>query len=52
MGLKKDEINKAKNSSMTKDFKEMQQQGKMMEQLRTNKELKEDGKDPDPKQHE
>ncbi|WP_169891233.1 hypothetical protein [Litchfieldia alkalitelluris] len=42
---------KPKNSSMTRNEEEIKQHGKEMEQLKTNKEIKKDGKVPDPKQH-
>ncbi|WP_170843742.1 hypothetical protein [Mesobacillus persicus] len=39
-----------KNSSMANTVEEMKNLGKQMENLRTNKELKEDNKIPDPVQ--
>lgn len=52
MALKKDEKNQPKNSSMVNNEKEMEEHGKIMEQMKTNKEVKEkDGERPDPKQH-
>lgn len=38
------------NGSMVQNFKEMKENGKIMESMETNKELKEKGKQPDPKQ--
>ncbi|TMU88293.1 hypothetical protein FGG79_09400 [Bacillus sp. BHET2] len=40
-----------KNGSMANDMEEMEQLGKQMEKLRTNEELKEDKKQPDPVQY-
>ncbi|MCA1056578.1 hypothetical protein LCM10_16380 [Rossellomorea aquimaris] len=39
------------NGSMAHDFEEMEQLGKQMDRLRTNEELKEDDKQPDPVQY-
>ncbi|MGV3264292.1 hypothetical protein [Cytobacillus pseudoceanisediminis] len=53
--MKKKELDKnytPRNSSMTENIEEMENLGKQMENLRTNKELKEDyDKYPDPIQH-
>ncbi|MGM0864108.1 MAG: hypothetical protein ACQEWF_05405 [Bacillota bacterium] len=38
------------NGSMASDMEEMEQLGKQMDKLRTNEELKEDKKQPDPVQ--
>lgn len=38
------------NGTMVQDFKEMKENGKIMESMDTNKELREKGKQPDPKQ--
>jgi len=48
--LKKDldKNHKAKNSRMAENFEEVKELGKQMEHLRTNTELKEDNKVPDP----
>lgn len=46
------EKNKPNNSSMAKDMKEMKYQGRVMERMNTNDEVKDKGQDPDPKQHE
>jgi hypothetical protein len=42
----------AKNSRMVEDIEEMKKLGKQMEHLRTNTELKEDKKVPDPIQEQ
>lgn len=52
MGDKRMEKNKPNNSSMAKDMKEMKYQGRVMERMNTNEEVKDKGQDPDPKQHE
>lgn len=39
------------NGSMASDLKEMEELGKQMDKLRTNEELKEDEKQPDPVQY-
>ncbi|MBN8198898.1 hypothetical protein DFO70_107372 [Cytobacillus firmus] len=53
--MKKKELDKdytPRNSSMAENIEEMENLGKQMENLRTNKELKEDyDKYPDPIQH-
>jgi hypothetical protein len=53
--MKKKELDKnytPRNSSMAESIEEMENLGKQMENLRTNKELKEDyNKYPDPIQH-
>ena len=47
------EINpQEKNGSMASDYKEVKELGKQMEKHRTNEELKEQGKDPDPIQYD
>jgi hypothetical protein len=51
MSIKRNERGKPENSSMVKDEKEMKEQGKTMEHLATNKEVKQEGKRPDPVQH-
>ena len=38
------------NGTMVQNFEEMKKSGKIMESIETNKELKEKGKQPDPKQ--
>ncbi|MED3550661.1 hypothetical protein ACTHO0_24280 [Cytobacillus praedii] len=38
------------NGTMVQNFTEMKENGKIMESMDTNKELKEKGKQPDPKQ--
>ncbi len=43
---------RVENGQMAPDLKEMKNLGKQMENLRTNEELKGDGKSPDPIQHE
>ncbi|WP_199478313.1 hypothetical protein [Peribacillus saganii] len=48
--VKKDFV--PENSSMAKDLDEMKNLGKQMENLRTNAELKQWDKRPDPVQHE
>jgi hypothetical protein len=40
------------NSSMARNLEELDQLGKEMEHMKTNKELKESGKAPDPRQDE
>ncbi|MFD1017599.1 hypothetical protein [Thalassobacillus hwangdonensis] len=52
MGMKRDEKDKPKNSSMAKDMEEIKHQGKIMEHMNTNEEVKREGKKPDPKQHD
>lgn len=41
---------KPMNGTMVQNFKEMKENGKVMESMDTNKELKEKGKQPDPRQ--
>lgn len=41
-----------KNSSMVSDEKELEKLGKEMEQMSTNKKVKQEGNRPDPIQHE
>ncbi|CAH0344189.1 MULTISPECIES: hypothetical protein [unclassified Bacillus (in: firmicutes)] len=48
--IKKDHV--PENSSMAKDFEEMKELGKQMENLRTNEELKDWDKRPGTVQHE
>lgn len=48
--IKKENV--PENSSMAKDFEEMKELGKQMENLRTNEELKEWDKRPGTVQHE
>jgi hypothetical protein len=51
---KKQELDKnyePDNGSMANDMEEMEQLGKQMDRLRTNEELKEDDKQPDPVQN-
>lgn len=52
MSSKRDEKDKPVNSSMAKDMEEMNEQGKIMEHVKTNKEVKKSGFKPDPTQHE
>ncbi|MGC4378074.1 hypothetical protein WD019_14160 [Fictibacillus sp. Mic-4] len=50
---KKDQyVEKPENSSMTPDFEEMKEHGKVMDHMSTNKELEKQGKTPDPVQHD
>ncbi len=56
MGMKKnkyeiDKNDEPKNGSMANDMSEMEELGKQMDKLRTNEELKEDHKQPDPVQY-
>jgi hypothetical protein len=44
------EEKKPKNSSMTQNLEEMKEHGKVMEEMDTNTEVKQKGKEPDPKQ--
>ncbi|MBD1382325.1 hypothetical protein [Metabacillus arenae] len=44
------EHNQSENT-MIRNMKDLHEQSKMMEHMRTNQELEKDGKDPDPKQH-
>ncbi|RDI48018.1 hypothetical protein [Falsibacillus pallidus] len=48
---KKEELEE-KNGSMARDLKEVKELGKQMERHRTNEELQEEGKDPDPIQYD
>ncbi|MBM7647675.1 hypothetical protein JOC78_000596 [Bacillus ectoiniformans] len=45
------ENKKPENGSMASDFEEMKQLGKQMENQRTNEELKDDERQPDPVQY-
>ncbi|WP_433748315.1 hypothetical protein [Falsibacillus pallidus] len=49
---KKKEQLEEKNGSMARDLKEVKELGKQMERHRTNEELQEEGKDPDPIQYD
>ncbi|WP_059172781.1 hypothetical protein [Bacillus sp. FJAT-27445] len=49
VGLDKDY--QPENGSMAPDMEDIKNLGKQMENRRSNKELKEDGKNPDPIQH-
>ncbi|UTE78925.1 hypothetical protein [Rossellomorea sp. KS-H15a] len=54
MSKSKHELDKnyePENGSMAHDMEEMEQLGKQMDKLRTNEELKEDKKQPDPVQY-
>ena len=44
------EEQKPKNSSMTQSLEEMKEHGKAMEKMDTNKQVKQKGMEPDPKQ--
>ncbi|MEG9299072.1 hypothetical protein V6B33_21715 [Mangrovibacillus sp. Mu-81] len=46
-----DRNNEPDNGSMAHDMEEMELLGKQMDRLRTNEELKEDDKQPDPVQY-
>ncbi|PFG07287.1 hypothetical protein [Bacillus sp. es.034] len=46
-----DKNDEPENGSMAHDMEEMEQLGKQMDKLRTNEELKEDKKQPDPVQY-
>ncbi|WP_370296712.1 hypothetical protein [Rossellomorea marisflavi] len=48
--MKKNHEQEPENGSMAGNMEEMEQLGKQMERLRTNEELKEDKKQPDPVQ--
>ncbi|MGW6301124.1 hypothetical protein [Peribacillus butanolivorans] len=50
--LKRDHVPVPENSSMAKDYEEMKELGKQMENQRTNEELKEWDKRPGTVQHE
>lgn len=45
------EKDKPNNGSMSKDMEEVKELGKIMEHIKTNEEIRQDGKEPDPKQH-
>jgi hypothetical protein len=51
MSLLSNGQNKPKNSSMVQNEKELENHSNVMENMRTNKELKNAGKRPDPVQH-
>lgn len=44
------EEQKPKNSSMTQNLEEMKEHGEVMEKMDTNKQVKQKGMEPDPKQ--
>ncbi|MFC7391600.1 hypothetical protein [Scopulibacillus cellulosilyticus] len=46
------EEKKPENSSMARNFKEVKELGKEMEKMKTNSEIIDKGKQPDPVQHE
>ncbi|MGD7047802.1 hypothetical protein [Rossellomorea marisflavi] len=48
--MKKNHEQEPENGSMAGNMEEMEQLGKQMERLRTNEELEEDNKQPDPVQ--
>jgi hypothetical protein len=49
--MSREEHKKPRNSSMASNEKEIEELGKEMEHLNTNKQVKEDGHQPDPEQH-
>ncbi|MGG1571898.1 hypothetical protein [Fictibacillus sp. NRS-1165] len=52
MSREQDYTEKPKNSSMTPNFKEMKEHGRVMEKMSTNDNVEKSGKTPDPAQYE